>query len=763
MPNDINSEILRGNIRESARILNGSPDIERAEKQLSSAISAGTLPTYERAFEELKARRRSRIDIRNTSQDNSFYLQSFGFIREMSAGKNEAPPYGDIGRDTYLNNFWRKEPILAGAVYSMAAKMTSLNWQVSGKKNIALDYAKMFAAALYATDGSDWGGFVSSTAQDFYTTDRGVFWETPRIGNSVYGKLADLAHVDSLACTLTGNSKHPMIYHSDVTGQTIKFKAGEFIHFASMPSAREEYFGAGFCAVSRALRAAKLLMGLHDYDSEKLANLPPEGIAAITGLTKDEFKSAIELWRAERERNNSLTFPQVLWLVGSQPNAKVSIDFAGFSQIPESFDRNDVVTQYVNTLALDFGVDAREFWPISTSSLGTAAESEIQHMKAKGKGPGEFIALVERKLNGELPDDVDFGFDTQDMEEDLAAAAVAKAWVDAYMPLTTAGGAAEDIITKDDFLRLLADKNVLPDHMVHDDRIAVIDTDVHIDLHTKQFDDDACFMWTNGVLKQKRLPAITLNSRVRDIPLAKVVEKEKQESVIVAFDFANDDYVKGLQNTFDKSTIEVERHMTLLYLGKWGDNKKQELVSKLREFSRFQAPIEGEFTGYGVFNPSDSSDGKTPIVLLYDSPQLPFLRQALVTIFDTVRDAQGESIKNHGFIPHITLAYVDSFDKVLDSSELGRKQRKLDTISLWFGDDHYDFQLTGTEVYKEQKDDPPRNIKGKPIPEHEVIRGTQITETAIRDELELWRNTDALHEFSVSEDEQSKYIQEQVK
>jgi hypothetical protein len=301
----------------------------------------------------------------------------------------------------------------------------------------------------------------------------------------------------------------------------------------------------------------------------------------------DEVQDALRLWQAKREQDKSLTFPQVLWLIGSNANTQVRVDFQGFSQIPEQFDRKVVVEQYVQTLALAFGVDVREFWSLTSGGLGTAGESEVQHLKAKGKGPGEFLSISERMYNGELTG-CEFAYDTQDIEEDANAAAVAKAWVDAYLPLynlqpagqqggavpdagevvgkargnprpdkpngaptlptpmiqgvktggnmeSMSGGqqkSAEQVITKVQFLRLLADRGVIPDWMVNDERIMIEDTDVHNlgqgyksaePFHTDgDPDDTTCIFWEKGVLKERRLPAIILNSRPREIDVLDV-------------------------------------------------------------------------------------------------------------------------------------------------------------------------------------------------------------------------------------------------
>jgi hypothetical protein len=560
-----------------------APDMKSVSAALDAGIEAGVVPVFDEVNKSIG--NKSKLDVRDTDHDLA-YVGLYNQLRQFTSRYQEIPLYGSAGEDEVYSTLWRTEPILAGAIYSMSAKMTAMSWRVTGKRQIALRHARMFANAAHM-DGTSWDGFLSSTTQDFYTTNRGVFWETPRVGDVEYGKLADIGHIDAMMCTLTGNTLKPMEYNSDTTGQSgVGFKPWEYVHFTSMPSPREADLGIGFCAVSRALRAAKLLIGLHDYDAEKLNNLPPEGVATVTGLTMDEFMDALTLWQNRRKADNSLTFPQVLWLIGSQPNTDIKVGFQGFSQLPESFDRKDVINQYINTLAMCFGVDAREFWAISSGSLGTASESEIQHLKAKGKGSGEFITITERRLNSLLPEDADFGYDTQDIEEDATAATTAKLWIDAFLPLVTtsidesgnvikaqkpsdhitstmaenadealkekinpakngmpgksanytgtgdrAGGMntpvtvkGKPILSVGEFLRLLADKGVLPDRLVKDTRIAIQDSDIHMKELGGHPEDVACFEWRNGILKELRTPGTEVNTYT----VAEVIEKEDE-------------------------------------------------------------------------------------------------------------------------------------------------------------------------------------------------------------------------------------------
>jgi len=242
-------------VRRAARAFNSQPiDMKQLEKQIDAMVQSGELPTQETMAKESAAPEiekqagdKSKLDIRRT-ESNLAYAYTYPILRNwvesIAKRHGKVPEYGAFERDMYMANIWRHEPILAGAVYSMTAKMVSLKWHVLGRRLQAKKSAELLARAAFM-GGFDWGGFISSTAQDFYTCNTGVFWETPKDGDPIYGKLADLGHIDSLSCTLTGNSQFPVIYSSSQTGQTLKFRPGEFIHFSSLPSPREIDLGKG--------------------------------------------------------------------------------------------------------------------------------------------------------------------------------------------------------------------------------------------------------------------------------------------------------------------------------------------------------------------------------------------------------------------------------------------------------------------------------------------------------------------------------------
>lgn len=97
-------------------------------------------------------------------------------------------------------------------------------------------------------------------------------------------------------------------------------------------------------------------------------------------------------------------------------------------------------------------------------------------------------------------------------------------------------------------------------------------------------------------------------------------------------------------------------HVTLVYLGDSTLIPKKhmgELTKRLKAIASEQTPITGRIQGYGRFNPSPDED---VIWVGLDSPDLPELRHK---VLQAVLDSAVEPAGDHGFTPHITLAYVE--------------------------------------------------------------------------------------------------------
>lgn len=379
-----------------------------------------------------------------------------------NASPNAIPEWGSASRGEQLRAFAKREPILAGAIATMSSKATALDWKIEGGRNRVRRYHEMLGEA---EDGLGWSYFLDRAVQDYICTDLGAVVELAR--ETKNGPVSAIYNLDSTACTLTGNAAEPILYSPKVgAARDIRLRLGDFARAVDMPSPDESKFGLGFCAVSRALKAAQVLMALYQYEEEQLSDLPPQGIAAITGMTAGEVEAAFARFHASRQNKEQLTFKGVLWLAATaNPMQQIGVSLTPFSNLPPHFDKQTVLTLYVYTLSLDFGVDVREFWPASQAGA-TKAEAEIQHQKAKGKGFGRLLSDLERVVNWEiLPDGLEFSFDQKDSEDDLTRQRLQRETIEKVRRVWEPPMGGEGLITTDEARRWLIEEGVLPDWM----------------------------------------------------------------------------------------------------------------------------------------------------------------------------------------------------------------------------------------------------------------------------------------------------------
>lgn len=96
----------------------------------------------------------------------------------------------------------------------------------------------------------------------------------------------------------------------------------------------------------------------------------------------------------------------------------------------------------------------------------------------------------------------------------------------------------------------------------------------------------------------------------------------------------------------------TELHLTLAYMGDSVDDAALgRLLDVVRALAHGAAPVTGSINGVARFSGTD----KDPVVLTADLPALPALRQRLV---DGLTAAGFAPRDDHGFTPHITVAYV---------------------------------------------------------------------------------------------------------
>lgn len=145
-------------------------------------------------------------------------------------------------------------------------------------------------------------------------------------------------------------------------------------------------------------------------------------------------------------------------------------------------------------------------------------------------------------------------------------------------------------------------------------------------------------------------------------------------------------------------TKSKDMHVTMLYLGDTkevpGRRSIQRALQRLVDNSGPWGPFKVKIGGLGRFNASKSSDSKDVFYATVDSYVLPFLRQAIV---DTVQGASDiELPTDHGFIPHVTLQYLDP-EADLPAQKVEELELTVDALYFHWGDRIKKIPLRGSE------------------------------------------------------------------
>jgi len=136
-------------------------------------------------------------------------------------------------------------------------------------------------------------------------------------------------------------------------------------------------------------------------------------------------------------------------------------------------------------------------------------------------------------------------------------------------------------------------------------------------------------------------------------------------------------------------------HITLCYCGDANamtDVQIGRAIAAVAESAAMWGPLTGQIAGVGRFNASDSSDGKDVFYANVDVPGLAEMRQMLASTLEYMADCP--PLSNHGYTPHITLAYIDA-GADLPMQRIESQPITIRSIWVGVGDRRTEIQLTG--------------------------------------------------------------------
>jgi hypothetical protein len=260
--------------------------------------------------------------------------------------------------------------------------------------------------------------------EDNVVTDNGAFAEIIGPGDPagpLAGQPVSVAHLDSQRCTRTGNAEYPVIYE-DMDGQRYKLHYTRVLYAAQMPSPIAEMYAIGYSPVSRCINVAQNLIDVLTYKQEKMGSRPHRVILIPKGgLDPQDVASAFQLAENVMDAQGLTRYSKTV-VVGSSTIPEAGMEVVELSSLPDGFDEETSTTLGMATIAMAFGMDARELWPAMQAGA-TRADAIVQHLKQRGKGPGQILQTTESLFNYKfLPTHLKLVFDFQDDAQDRQVA-----------------------------------------------------------------------------------------------------------------------------------------------------------------------------------------------------------------------------------------------------------------------------------------------------------------------------------------------------
>lgn len=381
--------------------------------------------------------------------------------------------YRPAMRDIELRNFWPAEPLLASAIYSTVSKYVGFGWSLEGPARTTRIMQEILQGVEF---GKGWLYMLTKVLVDYFTQDNGAFIEVIRAKDDPTSPCITLNHLDSALCYRTGIPSEPVVYKS-LDGKLHRLKWYQVISLEEFPSPITRMHGMQYCAVTRMLRAAQVMRDIGIYKQEKISGRFVRAIHLVGGVQRKQIDDAIVQQREHSDNQGLTRYIQPLVIAALDPTARVTHETIEMASLPDGFDEESYMKWYITNMALATGQDYQDFAPLPAGNLGTSQQSQILHLKSRGKGPALFMKMFEHVMNfqGILPQNVRFLFGEQDTIQDTEKAQLRKLRAESRAAMLQSGEITPEVarqIAYDDGdlteaqLQMMGETNRTPDETV---------------------------------------------------------------------------------------------------------------------------------------------------------------------------------------------------------------------------------------------------------------------------------------------------------
>lgn len=345
------------------------------------------------------------------------------FLWFLSGYADDIPVWNKVNkaRDAKLRQFILEEPIFASALGIICSRNAGFSWTLDGPIRTVTRLQDIFDLADM---GEGWHDLIIKTSIDLYTQENGAFWEIVRQQDSEDSPIVGVNYLDSQRCWHTGVRAAPVVYQ-DMRGGFHILKRHNVITLSEMPSPIEAAYGQQYCVLSRLLRSLKMMRNIETYKEEKTGGRNTKAIHLVKGVTSQQVQDAIAEAKAFAD-NSGLTRFMTPVVVGTlDPTADVGHDTIDLAGMPDGYNEAETFKQYIALIAMAFASDYQDFAPLPGGGLGTGAQSEMLHLKSRGKGPGLFMKIIAHAINMRLlPSNTKWVWTEQDLEAEKSKAEV---------------------------------------------------------------------------------------------------------------------------------------------------------------------------------------------------------------------------------------------------------------------------------------------------------------------------------------------------
>lgn len=361
-------------------------------------------------------------------------------------------------RDRWLQQFSQLEPYLASVVHGAVSIDKNRAWTITGGERVVRRFVNRFHQF---ENGLGWRTFMSKAAQSYYTTDMGFVGLVEFTPERQLNQINNIAsHHCQLYNPLITGSYDMVVQQPTKTGYVTRYLSHsnlDYIRVVSMPNTMSEYAGLGFCAVSRSVEWAQLMLAIYQHDKEQLFARLPKGFLLLNGVSEDNFQKIVADQQDEIENLKRGIFKGVSVLASFDTEIKAQL--VSLSQLPNNFDLKTFTDLLMYGYALAFGYPADEFWPLQGGSFGHSREVEMNEQRSSSKGVGNFILDLQEEIQRLLPDSLHFEFSRRDTSGDLAEAALNQATIDSINALYNGG---TGLISREEARMMLAENGIIP-------------------------------------------------------------------------------------------------------------------------------------------------------------------------------------------------------------------------------------------------------------------------------------------------------------